>query len=52
MGTGGFSIELFAALTILTFSGFETSVEEGNFLVSSSPEKLWFVLELFLDSLA
>ena len=43
LGTGGFS---------LTFSGFERSVEDGNFLVSSSPEKLLFNLVLFLDSLA
>ena len=52
LGTGGFSIELLAALTIKPFSGFERSVEEGNFLVSSSPWKLWFDLVLFLDSFA
>ena len=52
LGTGGFSIELFAALAIVFFSGLARSVEEGSFLVSSSPEKLLFNLVLFLDSLA
>ena len=52
LGTGGFSIELFAALIPLLFSWFIKSEEEGNFLVSSSPWKLWFDLVLFLDSFA